>query len=132
MNKQGYTAMEEQRSTRKEITGNRPLDFSAWIRNNLPESKTGYFVSDLDFVLYNYKAKKLMMLEIKTRNAEPKYWQKLMWDNMDKWIKNGIDEDWTYYGFFYVKFENTFFNDGRCYLNGKEISELDLKEFLSF
>jgi hypothetical protein len=73
-----------------------------------------------------------MMLEVKTRNAPPREWQKLMWQNMHKWIKKGIDDDWTYLGFNLITFENTFFNDGRCFLNGKEISELDLKEFLSF
>jgi len=124
--------MEQKRTTRQEVTGVRPLDLSAWIRTSLPESKTGYLVSDLDFVLYNYRTKKLMMLELKTRNAPPREWQKLMWQNMHKWIKKGIDDDWTYLGFNLITFENTFFNDGRCYLNGKEISELELKEFLSF
>jgi hypothetical protein len=124
--------MNEIRTTRQEITGKRPLEVSKWIRRKMPDSKTGYWVSDLDFILYNVKTKKLMFLEVKTRNSPPKWFQKTMWKSIHNWIRKGIDDDWTYLGFNLITFENTVFNDGRCFLNGKEISELELKEFLSF
>jgi len=44
--------------TRKEFSNIRDLTFSQWIRNNLPDSSCGYMVSDLDFILQNYKTKK--------------------------------------------------------------------------
>ena len=44
--------------TRKEVTNFRCLDFSKWVRENLPDSSTGFSASDLDFVLWNWKTKK--------------------------------------------------------------------------
>lgn len=117
--------------TKKEMTGIRDLTFSAWVRENLPDSSTGYMASDLDFIFWNYKTKKVMLIEIKTRNADVKTWQRIMWSNIDKWIKNGIDSNWTYLGFNYIQFEGTNFEDGRCYLNGNEISELELIQVLN-
>jgi len=117
--------------TRKEMTGKRSLDFSGWIRINLPDSSTGFSVSDLDFVLWNWKTRKVMLLEIKTRNATVKPFQHKMWCNIHNWIKNGIAKDWTYLGFNLITFENSFFTDGKCFLNKKEITEGELKIFLS-
>ena len=106
--------------------------FSDWVRIALPEPKTGYWVSDLDFILYNYKNKQLMLLEVKTHNRECKFFQKEIFTNLSKWIVKGIDDDWNFLGFHIVKFEGTFFNDGKCYFDGKEIKEIDLKTELSF
>lgn len=118
--------------TRKEITGIRPLDFSSWVRINLPDSSTGFCASDLDFIFWNWKNKKVMLLELKTRNSKPRPFQKLMWQHLNKWIKNGIDQEWEYYGFHLIVFEKTNFDDGLCYLNGNKITEKDLINFLSF
>ena len=118
--------------TRKEITGKRDLSFSGWVRENLPDSSCGFSVSDLDFVLWNWKDNKVMLLEVKTRNKQPGTGQKIMWKKIDKWIAKGICSDWTYYGFHYVVFERTNFEDGKCFLNGKPISEPELINFLSF
>ncbi len=63
--------------TRKEQTGIRDLTFSQWIRENLPDSNTGFMVSDIDFYIYNYKLKRCMLLEVKTHKAELKFWQKI-------------------------------------------------------
>lgn len=117
--------------TRKEQTGIRELKFSQWVRTNLPDSSTGYCASDLDFFLWNWKTKKVMMLEIKTRNSYPRRWQDIMWNNISKWISKGIDDDWTFYGYHLIQFENTCFSDGKCFLNTIEISEEKLIEFLS-
>lgn len=117
--------------TQQEKTGIRELNFSGWIREKLPDSKTGYLVSDIDFVLYNFKTKKLMILEVKTRNAELRMWQTIFYKNISNWLKKGIDEDWTFLGVHIIKFENTFFNDGKCFLDGEEINEENLIEFLS-
>ena len=44
--------------TRQENTGIRDLTFSGWVRENLPNSATGFMVTDIDFYMYNYKTKK--------------------------------------------------------------------------
>lgn len=117
--------------TRKEITNTRELNFSRWVRERLPDSSTGFLASDLDFILENYKTKKIMLLEIKTRNTELKTWQKILFNKIDSWLRKGIDNDWQYLGFNVVKFENTFFNDGKCYFNDKEVTEKELSYLLS-
>lgn len=117
--------------TRTEITGIRPLDFSKWIRTELPDSASGFSVSDLDFVIWNWKTKKVIMLEIKTRMSIPRKGQYMMWKNLEKWIAKGIDEDWTFHGFHFIKFENTNFEDGKVFYDDKEITEYELNRILS-
>jgi hypothetical protein len=118
--------------TRPEITGTRSLVFSQWVREKLPDSQTGFCVSDLDFILWNWKTKQVMLLEIKTYNTEIKTFQRMMWKCLDNWIAKGIDENWIYHGFHLIKFEASDFNDGKCFLDNKEIKEDDLIRFLSF
>ena len=122
-------------ATRKEFTGVRDLTFSQWVRDKLPDSSTGFSASDLDFILWNWKTKKFMMLEIKTRNSYPRKGQYMMWKSINKWIKKGIEnseDNWQYYGFHLIQFEKTNFSDGKCLLDNKEINEDELIEFLSF
>jgi len=97
----------------------------------LPDSSTGFVVSDIDFVLCNYKAKTIILLEVKTRNAVVSNSQNNLFTNIDRWLRKGIDQDWIYLGFHSIRFEKTFFNDGRCYFDGKEVTELELKSKLS-
>ena len=118
--------------TRQENTGIRPLDFSAWVRTNLPDSSTGYLVSDLDFIFYNYKTKKIALCEIKTRNKGINTWQGKLFEFLDSCIKKGLPPDWTYLGFFLIRFEHTFFSDGLVFLNGQPSSEEEIKLKLSF
>ena len=118
--------------TRPEITNFRDLTFSKWIRENLPDSKLGFLVSDLDFILCNYKTKKVMLLEIKTHNKEQSLWQKILFANLDKWIMKGIYPNWQYLGFHIIMFENTNFNDGLVFFDNEEITEKELIYQLSF
>lgn len=118
--------------TRIEVTHIRELNFSGWIRNNLPDSMTGVYVSDLDFIIENWKTKDIMLLEIKTRNGGMRPGQRKLFENLDRWINKGIDSSWTYHGFHVIKFENIFFNDGKVYFDGKESSEDEIRRILSF
>lgn len=118
-------------TTKLEITGERSLKFSGWIRKNLPDSSTGFVVSDLDFILCNYKGKSLMLVEVKTRNATLRNWQQILFKNLDEWIKKGIDKDWIYYGYHIVTFEKTWFDDGKCFFDKTKITEQELISKLS-
>ena len=117
--------------TKPEITGKRDLTFSRWVRKYLPDSKTGFLVSDLDFILCNYKTKKFMLLEIKTRLKKRAPWQRILFENLDKWVKKGIDKDWIYLGYHVITFEKIFFNDGKCYFDGKFKTEKEIISILS-
>lgn len=117
--------------TRPEFSGVRDLKMSGWIRQNLPDSSFGFYVTDLDFILYNWQTKKIMLLEVKTRNGEIKKWQKTIFIQLERWIRKGIDDGWAFLGFSTIKFENTFFDDGRVFLNGTLATEEQIKKYLS-
>jgi len=123
-------------TTRKEVTGVRDLDFSKWIRINLPDSKTGFMVTDMDFVLHNYKSKKQALVEVKTRCANVKMWQKSIYKRNADWIRLGMKASkkypgWQTYGPFLVQFQKTSFEDGWCKVNGKKVTEDQLIKILS-
>lgn len=100
--------------------------FNSWVRESLPDSSTGFLVTDLDLILFNYKSKRIMLLEIKTHGSVMRYWQKRFFQNLDRWLSVGIDLDWEYKGFHTVQFESSDFKDGRCYFDEEEITEEDL------
>jgi hypothetical protein len=117
--------------TRPEYSHKRDLTMSGWIREKLPDSSFGFLVTDLDFILYNWQTKKIMLLEIKTHNKEIATWQLNIFNNIAKWIEIGIDKDWEFCGFHIIKFENTFFNDGKVYFNNKLSTEEEIKQKLN-
>ena len=117
--------------TRKENSGYRDLTFNNWVRENLPDSSTGFMVSDIDFFMYNYKTKRCMFLETKSHLSRMKEWQKRMYNTLSLWVENGIDKEWTFYGYHVLTFENTDFSNGKAYLDGNEATEQQIIDFLS-
>lgn len=106
--------------------------FSDWIRKKLPDSSTGFSVSDIDFILWNWKTNKAMLIEMKTRSSNCKAGQYQFFKHLNSWIKNGISKDWKYLGFHLIVFEHTSFADGKCFFDNKEITETELINKLSF
>lgn len=122
--------------TKLEITGKRDLKFSQWIRINLPDSSTGFLVSDLDFILYSKASKSIMWIEVKTRNKNIlfNHWQYKLFTDLAKCLRLGMKTflpEWTFMGYHNIRFENTFFDDGKVYFDNIEISEKELKNRLS-
>jgi len=117
--------------TKPEITGVRDLQFSKWIREKLPDSKTGFVVSDLDWIICNYKTKYLMLLEVKTRNKRLPEWQNRLFRNIDRWLKIGIDDDWIYLGYHTLTFTNIFFDDSDVFFDSRKVTEDELISILS-
>lgn len=123
--------------TRREQTGERNLDFSEWVRVNLPDSYEGFLVSDLDFVLMDEATKKFALVEVKMFGGPKRktFWQKRMFGRLDKWLKIGVmsDPGWTYLGFHWITVSNTTpDNSRRIVLNDKEVTREELIEKLSF
>ena len=120
--------------TRQEQSGKRSLVFSAWIRENLPDSKDGYCVTNQDWLVWNYKTRTLMLIEEKTHNG-----------NISNWFKRLIKEvlhpalfiycktmKINYKGYHLLQFENEGPLDGKIFFDRKEKTESELKQLLTF
>jgi hypothetical protein len=105
---------------------------SDWVRAKLPDSKLGYMVSDFDFILFNYKSKKIIFIESKTFNKQIATWQRKLFTMLNRWLKNGTDDGYTNFGFHLVTFQNSSFEDGKVYFDNKEVTESELINKLSF
>lgn len=117
--------------TRQEMTGKRDLWFSGWIRRMLPDSSTGFLVSDLDFILWNYNTRRLMLIEVKTRGAKMRFWQEGLFNTLDQILTIGSSTAGVdYLGFHCIRFENTTFSDGRCMIDGELVTESELIDYL--
>jgi len=117
--------------TRQEHSGTRDLFFSGWIRSNLPDSYSGFRVTDLDFILANVETKQIMLIEVKQHGAEVRPWQRSVFNLIHHALTNGIDVEWTYHGFHRVRFIGYDFTDGRVFLDKDETTENALRTFLS-
>jgi hypothetical protein len=116
----------------------RDYAFSDWMRANLPDSKTGMQIVDLDFVIYNYKTKKLLIIEQKL--FKEKYDGKnvsfaqreflMLVKKVFSQLKN-VKDGWEFLDVHLIQFDAYDFSTGKCYLDNKEISETDLVKFLS-
>ena len=115
---------------RQEITGKRDLRVNNWVHKFYPNGCDGFTVTDIDLVIQNYKTKRIIFIETKTRNSEKSKFQIILFRNINRWLKQGIDKDWEYLGFYTIKFENTYFDDGKCWLNNIEVTQNELEEFL--
>jgi len=119
---------------RQEMTGERSLEFSRWIRSNLPDSDTGYFVTNLDWIFHNYKNRILLMVEEKTHGGKIRYGQAKLFND----IVAPALQDWcwknnyVWLGFHCLVFENTNPSDGKIYWDDELITEETLRERLSF
>lgn len=120
--------------TKQEKTNNRSLKFSKWIREYLPDSKTGFCVGNQDWIFFDYKNNKLMFCEEKTHMAKISTWFRLLIKNiihpalLDYCKKKQID----YRGYHLIQFEQESPDDGKIYLDYREINKQELIDFLSF
>lgn len=105
--------------------------FSDWVRENLPDSKTGFMVSDIDFVFVDRQSKKILLLEVKTNGKPVPTWQRQMFEVFHKAMRLCMPKGWQYLQYNLLVFEKDSFKNGKVYLNNKEITEQDLINFLS-
>jgi hypothetical protein len=124
---------QKERTTRKEQCFNRELGFSQWLRENLPNSYLPFFISDIDYVIYNGQSNSMMFLEVKHYNSQVQPWQRKLFNMMHSAVKKnvGLNMAFNYKGFNLITLEKTGFSDGWVKLNNKLITEIELIEFLS-
>ena len=118
--------------TKKEQTGKRPSALSPWFRKKMPDSKTGYWVHDIDWCIYNNKTKKLMLLEEKTYGAKVSWAQKETLKILNKALHMGLKElGVVYMGCNLITFRGAGFEDD-VYFNNDIETEGGLIEKLTF
>lgn len=113
----------------KQRNDSHSTEFGIWLREQ-PEidSKLGFLATNIDYMWRNYKTNKWMLIEEKRYNSVPSFWQRSMFAilhrlcNMDKNFK----------GFHLIVFEKTSPEDGKIYLDKREITRNELLQFLRF
>lgn len=113
----------------KQRNDSHSTEFGIWLRNQ-PEidSKLGFLASNIDYCWTNYKTGDWMFIEEKRYNAGVKYWQHKLFALIHK----ACQRDQKYKGFHLIVFENTSPDDGKIFLNKKEITKDELIKFLMF
>lgn len=115
-------------STKKrEAFKNEATQFSDWLRHRKEiDSSKGYVATDIDYMWTNYKTGEWMLIEEKRWNSDVTWCQKEQF----KIIHKACKEDPNYKGIHLLQFERTCPEDGKIYLNRKEITKSQLISFL--
>lgn len=109
---------------------NHSTEFGLWLREQKEiDSKLGYITTNIDYLWQNYKTGLWMLIEEKRYMSFPKKWQHGLFKTIHKSIncKNN-----KYKGIHLLQFEKTSPEDGRIFLDTKEISVKELIKFLKF
>ena len=102
-------------------------EFGLWLREQSEiDSKLGYIATNIDYMWENWKTGKWMMIEEKRHNRQPAKWQKQMFAILNWCAKHHP----KFIGFYVLVFENTSPDDGKIWVNGKEITKTQLVSFL--
>ena len=100
-----------------------------WLRKQPAiDSSRGFLATNLDFVWQNYKTCDWMLIEEKRYGAKPQFWQAAIFRLLD-WCARHHRH---YHGFHLVQFENTNPDDGKTWLDGRQVTPAELIAFLQF
>jgi hypothetical protein len=116
-------------------------EFSLWLRNKLPDnvtfareddalsSKLGFITTDIDYIWMNFKTNEWIIIEEKRRRKEVPFAQK----NILVMIHNlARKHDKKYRGLYLIQFERTNPEDGKIWINNKEVTKENLIKLLRF
>lgn len=108
-------------------------DIDTWIRQQMPDSKTGFIASDIDMIFANYKTRRYCLIEFKCRMQAPGYSQKALLNEIHTQLRAAprTANFWKYCGLYLIQFEADRFNNGKVYLNGIETTETGLIDFFN-
>ena len=118
--------------TRKANDKQRMTPFSHWIRKWCKDSRLGLSVTNLDFVVAEYKQKKIFLLEEKQHMSDLHYAQKQTFILLDKILKAGAPAvGYEYWGFYLLQLPEKHPVEGMK-LNYKLITSEELKCHMDF
>lgn len=108
--------------------------FGLWIRQYLRPSGDGLSVTNLDYVIEDYKNKKIMLLEEKQNNGNIHRAQFLTFEVVDYALsQRALRSNYEYWGFYVLRFKNGATMPGPgMMLNGCEITVEQLTDHLNF
>lgn len=132
MPKIDFNATPTTTNTRKlEFDNEESTQFSRWLRNQ-PEldSHLGFRTNNIDYPWQNWKTNQFLLLEEKRKMKEMTDSQRNQFIQFD-YIFYHYNND-LYKGFHLIQFENTNPDDGKIFLDKKEISKEILFKFLKF
>ena len=108
---------------------NYSTEFGLWTREQDEiDSSLGYVATDIDWMWRDYNTDNFMFIEEKRFMKDIEFWQKKSFDIIHKKFVG----DKKYKGFHLLQFENTNPEDGKIFLNRKEITKEQLINFLKF
>ncbi len=108
--------------------------FGLWLRQYCRDSRTGLAVTNLDYIVEDFKAKKIMLIEEKQNNGELHYGQQMTFKVLDQILTHHASEHgYSYEGFFVVRFPKGCDMPGPgMTINGVVVTTEQLAEHLNF
>lgn len=104
--------------------------FSNWLSENMPPVSNWYFISNIDYLLFNYFTKKFVLLELKTRWNNITEWQKNMYNMLHKRLSATNWTDWYIYIWTYlITFTWDDFYDWIVSVKWSWINRVNLQEY---
>ncbi len=104
-------------------------EFGLWLREQKEiDSSLGYVATNIDYIWNNYKTGEWIIIEEKRYKGKVKFYQKRIFDKLDKVSIN----DPKYKGFYILCFENTSPDDGDIYINDRLSTKETLINLLQF
>lgn len=104
--------------------------FSNWLFHNLPKSSEGVVISNIDFIITDYRTKKFFLLELKTRWNQMQTRQKNLYNMIHKrlWRTNEWVDDRKFVWTFCVQFAWTNFYDWPVIIHWTNIRKKQVDE----
>lgn len=108
-----------------------------WIRLFCKEPQDGLLVTDLDFIFYDFKKKRMKMIEVKTYNAKIKDWQRKIYKAINFALLNMTQLDdiggFEYEGFYVIVMDTDSPETAKkITINEVEVTKQQLTDFLDF
>jgi hypothetical protein len=108
---------------------NHSTEFGLWLREQAEiDSSKGYIATNVDYVWRNHNTDRWMLIEEKRYGTQPPRWQWEIFKMLDWCCKYHPH----FCGFHLIIFERTSPEDGRMWLDGREINKAELLDFLQF
>jgi hypothetical protein len=113
-----------------EFTSKYEQFFSNRLFASLPSSSEWTIISNIDYVICDYKTKKFFLLELKTRWNQMKDRQKWLYNMIHKrlWRTNEWVDDWKFVGTYCVCFAWTNFYDWPVTIQGTNVRKKQVDE----